>query len=625
MKLIRLNVLLLSFWCASVWAASTNLVTERAWVEDPTGQMTLEQVSQATAEPLVAGHFNRGYSASTFWIRLRIDPSRVSTESPDEPLVMRIWPPYLDEVQLFDPLHQDRPQITGDLHPLQELAYRSLNLNFVLPRGNAPRDVWLRLSTTTSTLTDVEVVTESEAKVKDWRQAIGTMIYIAVLVLCLGWAVMAWMLLHDRLILCYVVREAGAIAYAFAVLGGLRAMTWTWLPPVWIHGMVNFLACFIVAIALWFDLQLLSRYRPHPGALWVLRAGVAGSAIAAVIAVAGSVPLAFQLNSWVAVLSPLVLLATAFSTRAWSTDSGEQHKDFPRWALVGLYLLMPLLILLQRAVLLGWVPPVLVAAHVALAYLLFGSVMMMVLLQMRAFRLYRRQQEVHLRLRLAEQLAKEERERREEQEKFLAMLGHELRNPLAAVGMLADESTEEGRQIRRAVRDMAQVLERSVQSGRLADARFEPSIGSFDLHVLMRDVCARSDRVDLINFAPATTVHSDRMCLLIAFGNLVDNALKYSPPESRVCVVCTQKMQDGLKTLSVRISNEPGVAGWPDAQQIFQKYYRNPKAHHQIGSGLGLYLTKSLLDMLKAQIVFVPPSGSAPQHVVFQVDLPVAA
>lgn len=572
----------------------------------------------------MAGHFNQGYSASAFWIRLRIDPSRVPDDS-GESLVMRIWPPYLDEVRLFDPLHQDQPQITGDLYPQQEFAYRSLNLNVVLPRGSAPRDVWVRLTTTTSTLTDIEVLTESQAKAMDLRQVVGTLIYIGILVLCLGWAVMAWMLLHDRLILSYIVREVGAIVYAIAVLGGLRALTWEWWPPVVIDGIVNFLACFIVAIALWFDHQLLSQYRPRLGALWVLRAGVAGSAIAAVIAVVGSVPLAFQINSWVAVLSPLVLLATALSTRAWSTNSGGQSRDFPRWALVSLYLLMPLLILLQRAVLLGWVPPVLVAAHVALAYLLFGSVMMMVLLQMRAFRSYRRQQEVHLQLRLAEQLAHEERERREEQERFLAMLGHELRNPLAAVGMLADGDTEEGRQIRRAVRDMAQVLERSVQSGRLADARFEPSIESFDLYALMRDLCARSDRVVLVNFAPATTVRSDRMCLLIALSNLVDNALKYSPSESRVRVECTQKIKDESETLSVRISNEPGAAGLPDTQQVFQKYYRNPKAQHQIGSGLGLYLTKSLLTMLKAHVVLVPPSDSEPQHVVFQVDLPAAA
>lgn len=284
--------------------------------------------------------------------------------------------------------------------------------------------------------------------------------------------------------------------------------------------------------------------------------------------------------------------------------------------------MLPLVLLLNRAVVLGWIPPVVEATHAALMYLLIGSVTMMVLLQVRAFRSYRRQQDVHLRLRLAEQLAHDERHRREEQERFLAMLGHELRNPLAAVGMLADEHSEEGRQIRRAVSDMAQVLERSVQSGRLADDRFVPEILTFDMHDLMHEIGTRSERLDLENFEPDTQAQSDRVCLQIALGNLVDNALKYSPPDSRVQVVCAQLVQDGRDTLRVRVSNAPGVAGLPDAQQIFQKYYRSPKAHHQIGSGLGLYLTKSLLDMLGARISYRPSAANQSPQVVFEVDMP---
>lgn len=623
MKFFRCLVFLFSWWCGSVLAGSNDLIVERAWVEDLTGRMTLEQVRQAPAQALTGMHFNQGYSASAFWMRLRIDPSRIASDETDERLVMRIWPPYLDELQLFDPLQQrPQPQITGDLHPQSARDYRSLNLNFVLPRGHAPRDVWLRLKTTTSTLTDVQVLTETDAKAMDWRQANISMVYVAALVICLGWAVMAWLLLHDRLILYYIAREMAAIVYAIAVLGGLRAFAWDGLPPVWMDGMVNFMACWIVAVAIWFDVQLLSQYRPHPGALRVLRAGVVLSALAAVMTLLGFTPWAFKLNSWVAVLSPVVLLLTALSTRAWSDGKEDKPPDFPRWTLVSLYLVMPLMMLLNRAVLLGWVPPIVAAAHAALTYLLIGSIMMMVLLQLRAFRSYRHQQEVHLRLRLAEQIAHDERDQREEQERFLAMLGHELRNPLAAVGLLANAHTEEGQQIRRAVNDMTQVLERSVQSGQLTGARFAPDIRSFDMHALMHEIGERSDRLDLVNFAPATPVRNDRMWLLIALGNLVDNALKYSPPDSRVQVVCKLQVLDGRDILIVRVSNEPGAAGLPDAQQIFQKYYRSPKAHHQIGSGLGLYLTKNLLDRLMARIVYVPPSASQPPCVVFEVTLP---
>lgn len=234
------------------------------------------------------------------------------------------------------------------------------------------------------------------------------------------------------------------------------------------------------------------------------------------------------------------------------------------------------------------------------------------------------QQAAQLRVQLVEQQTQEEHVRRVEQECFLAMLGHELRNPLAAVGLLADTHTEEGRQIRRAVDDMAQVLERSVQSGRLQDASLAPQRSSFDMHALMHDICTRSERLALLNFAPATTVCSDHLWLRTVLGNLVDNALKYSPPDSPVQVHCSRRAQHGRDALCVRVSNAPGVAGLPDPAQLFQKYYRSPKARRQIGSGLGLYLSKSLLDMLGAHIVYLPPSGNEAQHVVFEVDIPMA-
>lgn len=623
MKFSRVLVLLFMGWCSMVLAAPTDLITDRAWVEDPTGRMTLDQVQQSAMQPLASVGFNKGYSDSAFWFRFRIDPSHIAPDQTDERLVMRIWPPYQDDLQLFDPLDKrSQPQITGDLHPQLLNDYRSFNLNFTLPRGDAPREVWVRLKTTTSTLTDFEVVTETEAKSMDWRQAGLSMLYVAAIAICLGWAVLAWQLLHDRLILYFIARELATIVYAIAVLGGLRAMAWQWLPPFLLDGIVNFMACWIAAVAIWFDIQLLGQYRPNVKALWMLRACAALYALASFMTVLGYTTLGFKLNSGVAILTPLVLLFTALSTRAWTDGKEEKPPDFSRWALVGLYMVLPMVVLLNRAVLMGWVPPIVLASHVALTYLLIGSIVMMVLLQLRALRSYRHQQEVHLQLRVAEQLAHEERAGREEQERFLAMLGHELRNPLAAVDLLADPLTEEGQQIRRAVSDMKQVLERSVQSGQLDNARFVPVINFLDMHTLMREVCKRSDRLDLTNFEPATSLHSDRMWLLIALGNLVDNALKYSPPDSRVQVICLHLALDGRDTLQIQVRNALGAAGWPDAQQLFQKYHRGPKAHHQIGSGLGLYLTKSLLDMLKIRLEYVRPSDAQAQDVVFEVTLP---
>jgi signal transduction histidine kinase len=622
--LIRLAALLFSLAWTVAWAQPLDVVTERAWLEDSSGQMTLEQVQQSPMQPLGQADFNQGYSASAFWVRVRIDATRLAPDDTDQRLVMRIHSPNLDDVRLYDPLYQGaQAQVGGDLHALPERAYRSLNINFVVPRGGEPRDLWLRIHTTSSTLTKVQVLVESEARRLDGLQIFWSMVYVAALVICLGWAVLAWQLLRDRLILFYVVREFAAIAYAIVVLGGFRLLTWNEMPPVWGDGFSNFIACGLVAVLIWFDIQLLSQYRPHAAALWVLRAGASLCALGALLTIVGLTPLAFQINSVVILFLPIALLWAALSTRAWSDGHDQSRPYIPRWALLGLYSILPLLVLLNRAVLSGWLPPVVIASHVGLAYLLIGSVVMMVLLQLRALRIYRQQQEVSLQLRVAEEHAQKERDRREEQERFVAMLGHELRNPLTAVGLLADEHTEDGQQIRRAVRDMAQILERSLQTGRLSDGRLLPMIGPVDMNELLQEMGNRSQRIDLTNFEPGTHATSDRVYLQIVLGNLVDNALKYSPAESRVRVQGEAIQENGRPILQMTVSNQPGAAGIPDAKSLFQKYYRSPKSHQQIGAGLGLFLTKSLLDMLKGTIEYVQALETEPAQVVFVVRLPV--
>lgn len=625
MRFLKCVALLLCFCCGAALAGPNDLVTERAWVEDPAGRMTLEQVREAPEQPLRTTHFNRGFSGSTFWVRLRIDPSLIAPDERNERLIMRIWPPFLDELQVFDPLHQGpQPQITGDRHPLRANEYRSLNLNVVLAQGQTPRDVWVRLNTITSTMMDIQVLTETQAKALDWQQTIAVMVYIVILVACLGWASMAWLMLRDQVILFYMAREVTAIVFAIVLLGVLRALDFEWLSPAWIDGITNFIGIWTVAVVIWFDIHFLSQYRPSPLAIRLLRAVVALAVFGAVMTVLGFAPWVLQINFWLTTLMSVGVMLVALSTRAWSDASSEDQPEFPRWLLVGSYMVMPMSILINRAVHIGWLPPMVQATHAPFVYLLFGSVTMMVMLQIRAFRAHQRQKEMHLRLRLAEQYAQEERDRREEQERFLDMLGHELRNPLAAVGMLADKSTEEGQQISRAVADMSQVLERSVQSNRLTDARFVPDMNALNLHALMREICQRSDRIVLKNFAPDTLVRSDRMCLHIALGNLVDNALKYSPADSPVQVTCIHHLQDGCDTLCVRVSNSPGAAGWPHPEKLFQKYYRSPLAHHQVGSGLGLYLTQSLLQLLGARIAYLQPSEAQPQSVVFEVCIPQA-
>ena len=109
----------------------------------------------------------------------------------------------------------------------------------------------------------------------------------------------------------------------------------------------------------------------------------------------------------------------------------------------------------------------------------------------------------------------------------------------------------------------------------------------------------------------------------MVLANLVDNALKYSPENSAVSFHAG--LLSGHQPPMVRfcVSNAVGIAGMPDRGRMFEKYYRSPAAQHQIGSGLGLYLVRGLVEALGGTVDCRSSQGDGGRHIVFEVRLPI--
>jgi len=583
-------------------AQANGLVIERGWVEDPGGTLTLSEIKQLQETPLTAKLFSKGYSQSAFWLRLRIDPNQIKDTSTQN-LVVRIRPPYQDQIWIYDPLaRKDRVRVTGDYYDWADDEYRSLNLNFVIPVGTEPRDIWFRIKASVSTLTFIEVLTPEEVRAADRQQEIFTTLYLAILFVCFGWALLTRINRKDKLLSFYLVRETVVIIYGLAILGYLRIFSSGWLPPAWIDQLTNLIAFTFITTLIWFDWQLLREFKPNR---WIAR--MHGSLvfflpIAVVLMLLGKTNEAARLSSLVVAAYMLLAISSVVSTQAWKQArhaSSEEQPICSKAFLVFIYGLAISIALLHRLPIMGASSGNDLFFYFNLVYPLLTSITLMFLIQKRLYRLAQNQQEKSQRLALVEIEVAQERAQREEQANFLKMLAHEMKTPLSVVrmavgGTALPRKTHE--MVDRAVTDMDSIIERLLQVERLEDERIEIQQQSIDLLEMVEAVCIslpEGERIrPVVHGEPS--LNSDPQLVRVIVSNLLENALKYSPKHSEVTIT----LSGDVSQVSIEVENAVGSAGFPDAEHVFNKYYRAALAHQRTGSGLGLYLVQSLVKLL---------------------------
>ena len=210
---------------------------------------------------------------------------------------------------------------------------------------------------------------------------------------------------------------------------------------------------------------------------------------------------------------------------------------------------------------------------------------------------------------IAQQRAEKERTEREDQEKMLAMLSHELKTPLATIRMLVATLQQSKPEIDRAVRDMSDVINRCVQAGKLSDRRLVARTEPCNMAELLESAVANSRfnlRIEYRPFTGPSALRCDAQMLTMVMDNLIDNACRYSPQDSRVVVNLSRECDANNVMLRLCVRNLPGDAGWPDPSKLFEKYYRSAHAQRQTGSGMGLYLIAGLASMMGGRLEYQP-------------------
>jgi signal transduction histidine kinase len=212
------------------------------------------------------------------------------------------------------------------------------------------------------------------------------------------------------------------------------------------------------------------------------------------------------------------------------------------------------------------------------------------------------------------------------QEKFLAMLTHELKTPLAVIRLAVAKHLVPSPRLKEqavlAIDDISMIIDRCSNSEKITAGKIQTYTKAVCLPDLISLIIAEQSQAHRISFlkkqqdaCQLTTIQSDPDYLRIILSNLLDNALKYSPERSTVNIV----LDIIGATIEIRIDNVPNDAGFPDATQVFEKYYRSAGAHQRIGAGLGLYIVRELAHQLGMNIRY----DIKEERVVFTLTIPV--
>jgi PAS domain S-box-containing protein len=230
------------------------------------------------------------------------------------------------------------------------------------------------------------------------------------------------------------------------------------------------------------------------------------------------------------------------------------------------------------------------------------------------------------------------RESDRRKDEFLAVLAHELRNPLApirnAVAALRlalphDETLRHaGGIIERQVRQMTRLLDDLLDISRITHGKLELRRETVTLQSVIESALETSRPLldaaaqPLSIQVPLTPVHlyADPVRMAQVFSNLLSNASKYSDPGSPIDLEAVREGDDVVVRLTDR-----GIGIAPDVQPaLFTMFSQasDARSRAQGGVGIGLALVKGLVEMHGGRVAV--HSAGVGRGSTFEVRLPVA-
>ena len=220
----------------------------------------------------------------------------------------------------------------------------------------------------------------------------------------------------------------------------------------------------------------------------------------------------------------------------------------------------------------------------------------------------------------------------------LRAVSHDLRSPLTAIRAagdgLEDETlvlTDDDRRelldtIRVEVRRLERVIDNLLALSRLQAGAVAPvpEVWTVDdlIYGALDEVGSSTERVNVSVPADAPPVLVDAVQVRQILVNLIDNALKFSPPQSPVSVRVTRTRKEVI----VRVIDQGRGVPENELEHVFEPFYRGAPAQDQTGTGLGLAIARGFAEANGGRLwaesrpgqgacfaIALPPAEEAPE------------
>ncbi|MHC5763261.1 sensor histidine kinase [Nostoc sp.] len=213
-------------------------------------------------------------------------------------------------------------------------------------------------------------------------------------------------------------------------------------------------------------------------------------------------------------------------------------------------------------------------------------------------------------------ILEQEKQLAEDRAQFVSMVSHEFRSPLNVISYSTsllkrhshhwsdEKKLQYLQRLQTATEQISQLMDEVLLIGSAEVGKLQCELKPIDLNLFCREILAEMNlqtavsEVNFVSKGNCKTIWGDKKLLQPVLTNLISNAIKYSPKNTKVDLILSY--QDEKVIFQVK---DKGI-GIPlgDQEHLFKPFYRGGNVGDIPGNGLGLAIVKKLVDLHHSQV-----------------------